>query len=421
MLLRTIAILVILLVIDLYIFQGIRFLARNLNPLTSRAIFIAFWSVTAISFTIIATGIFIDWHDWPKAIRTYSFAFVFVTYFSKLFLVLFLIIDDVFRIFRWIASWFIAPDPNVITDGAKGNPHSISRSGFLVRMGVVVAAIPFAALIVGMIRGKYEYQVRKIRLNLANLPESFKGFRIIQISDIHTGSFMDKAPLEKAVAMINELEPDAIFFTGDLVNDLHHEVIPYLETLGSLKAKHGVYSILGNHDYGDYYQWKNRQDKINNLDKLINAHREMGWDILLDEHRHIEKNGERISVIGVQNWSARMNFARYGNLEKALQNINYSPVNILLSHDPSHWKAEVMGKVKEIDLTLSGHTHGFQFGVEIPGFKWSPVQYVYKEWSDLYTENNQHLYVNRGLGFLGYPGRVGILPEITVIELHNEG
>ncbi|MDQ3050920.1 MAG: metallophosphoesterase [Bacteroidota bacterium] len=419
MLVRTIFILIVLFVIDLYIFQGIRFLVRNLNPAASRVIYILFWSVTGVSFIIIATGIFIDWHDWPKAIRTYSFAFVFVTYFSKLFLVLFLIIDDAFRFIRWIASWFTTPGTNVQPDDTTGSHHAISRSGFLVRMGVVVAAIPFAALIFGMIRGKYEYQVRKIKLNLARLPESFRGFRIVQISDIHTGSFMDKGPLEKAVAMINDLQPDAIFFTGDLVNDLHHEVVPYMKILGSLKATHGVFSILGNHDYGDYYQWKNKQDKINNLEKLINAHREMGWDILLDEHRHIEKNGERISVIGVQNWSARMNFTRYGNLDKALKDITYSPVNILLSHDPSHWKAEVMGKVKEIDLTLSGHTHGFQFGIDIPGFKWSPVQYVYKEWSDLYTENNQHLYVNRGLGFLGYPGRVGILPEITVFELHN--
>ena len=282
-----------------------------------------------------------------------------------------------------------------------------------------IAALPFFALILGMIRGKYEYQVRKVKLSFANLPESFKGFRILQISDIHTGSFMDKAPLEKAVRMINELQPDVIFFTGDLVNDLHREVLPYMDTLSGMKSKHGIFSILGNHDYGDYYQWKSQEEKRVNLENLISAHHDLGWNLLLDEHRHITINGERISVIGVQNWSARMNFARYGNLQKAIDGIEFSPVNILLSHDPSHWRAEVMGKIKEIDLTLSGHTHGFQFGVDIPGFKWSPVQYIYKEWSDLYSQDKQYLYVNRGLGFLGYPGRVGILPEITVFELNK--
>ncbi len=419
MIIRTLSILIVLFIIDLYVFQGIRFLVRNYSPIHSRIVYISFWAITAICFTILIAGMIVDWHDWPKALRTYSFAFIFVTYFSKLFLVLFLVIDDVFRFFRWIAGMITSPGENITGDAADGNRNSISRSGFIVRLGVVIAAIPFTALILGMIKGKYAYQVRKVALNLAKLPESFKGFKIIQISDIHTGSFMDKAPLERVVKIINDLKPDVVFFTGDLVNDLHREVIPFMDVLSQIKAPHGVFSILGNHDYGDYYQWKSGTEKSENLRKLVNAHREMGWDILLDEHRHIERNGERISVIGVQNWSARMNFARYGNLNKALQDINFSPVNILLSHDPSHWKAEVLGKIKQIDLTLSGHTHGFQFGIEIPGFKWSPVQYIYKEWSDLYSENNQHLYVNRGLGFLGYPGRVGILPEITLFELQK--
>jgi uncharacterized protein len=219
--------------------------------------------------------------------------------------------------------------------------------------------------------------------------------------------------------MVNDLKPDLIFFTGDLVNDLHHEVLPFKDILGGLKAKHGVISVLGNHDYGDYYRWPDKKSKENNLASLINIHKEMGWDILMDEHRYIERDGKRITVIGVQNWSARMNFARYGDLGKALDKIEFSSLNILLSHDPSHWRAEVLGHVKDIHLTLAGHTHGFQFGVDLPGFKWSPVQYMYKEWADLYSENGQHLYVNRGLGFIGYPGRVGILPEISLFELER--
>ncbi len=416
---RTLLLLAFLFAIDIYVFYGIKFLVRNFNPSTIKLIFVSYWLVTAVCFALLVSGQIYDWHQWPKAIRTYSFAFIFVTYFSKIFFVFFLLIDDVFRIFRSIVAYFSpvtipteAEIPSAISNG-------ITRTDFLVRMGAIVAAIPFFALIMGMIRGKYEYQVRKVKLNFASLPDAFKGFRIVQISDMHTGSFMDKTPLEKAVRMINEVKPDVIFFTGDLVNDQHEEVLPYTQILSQLKAEHGVFSILGNHDYGDYYQWKSKEAKTENLQKLIQTHRNMGWDILLDEHRHIEKNGERISVIGVQNWGARMSFARYGDLQKALKDIKFSPVNILLSHDPSHWDAEVVGKVNEIDLTLSGHTHGFQFGIEIPGFKWSPVQYIYKEWADLYTSGKQYLYVNRGLGFLGYPGRVGILPEITVFELQQ--
>src|SRR5688572_20898619 len=331
MIIRTLVILTILFVIDLYVFQGIKHLVRNLQPTTIRLVYFLFWGITAACFSILVAGLFVDWHDWPRAIRTYSFAFIFVTYFSKIFLVFFLLVDDVFRLFQWIyksLSEWLSSGSEVST---RGNQNGISRSDFIIRLGMFIAAIPFFALILGMIRGKYEYQVRKVKLNFANLPESFKGFRILQISDIHTGSFMDKAPLEKAVRMINELKPDVIFFTGDLVNDLHREVVPYMDVLSGMKSKHGVFSILGNHDYGDYYQWKSREEKKENLDNLIEAHRALGWNLLLDEHRHITVNDERISVIGVQNWSARMSFTRYGNLQKALDGIEFSPVNILLS------------------------------------------------------------------------------------------
>ncbi|MBL0342059.1 MAG: metallophosphoesterase [Bacteroidetes bacterium] len=419
MILRSVILLLLLLVIDLYVFSGVKFLTRNLQPVGIKLVWLGYWSVTAICFTIIIWGLFVDWNYWPKAIRTYSFAFIFVTYFSKLFFIFFLFLDDIFRVLRWFSEFIFPTKENIETASEAPSKTSFTRTDFLVRLGALIAAIPFSALIFGMIKGKYEYQVRKVKLHFTALPDAFKGFKIVQISDIHSGSFMDANPLTKAVEMILEVKPDIIFFTGDLVNDKYEELLPYKEILATLSAPHGVYSILGNHDYGDYYQWSSKADKENNLSKLIAAHREMGWELLLDEHRRIEKNGAHISVIGVQNWSARMNFARYGNLNKSLEGINFSPFNILLSHDPSHWQAEVAGKIKEIDLTLSGHTHGFQFGVEIPGFKWSPVQYIYKEWADLYTSGKQHLYVNRGLGFLGYPGRVGILPEITVFELNK--
>jgi hypothetical protein len=270
-----------------------------------------------------------------------------------------------------------------------------------------------------MIFNAYNYKIRRVRLNLSDLPASFDGFKIIQVSDIHTGSFLSTDPLEHAVKLINEQKPDVVFFTGDLVNYFHTEALDYVDILKKIEAKHGVLSIFGNHDYGDYFKWKNQEEKEKNIQELKNIHSQAGWKLLWDEHHDIEQSGEKITVIGVQNISAH-GFSSYGSLEKATKDISYSPVNILLSHDPSHWRKEVLGNYPNINLTLSGHTHGMQFGVEVPGFRWSPVQYVYKEWADMYQEKNQYLYVNRGLGFIGYPGRVGILPEIALIELKKK-
>jgi predicted MPP superfamily phosphohydrolase len=336
--------------------------------------------------------------------------------FSKIVLDIFILIDDVVRFFRWlfikIYAWFQTPG----TEKRVHQTRSISRADFIIKTGLLVGSIPFFGLIYGMLGNAYRYQVRKLTLSFPDLPDSFDGFRIVQVSDIHTGSFLSSEPLTRAVKMINDQKPDIVFFTGDLVNDRHDEALPYIDILKKIEAEHGVISIFGNHDYGDYYHWENLAAKENNIQELKNIHRRLGWNLLWDENLNIEKDGEHITVIGVQNCSSH-GFANYGSLGKATTNIKYSPVNILLSHDPSHWDKEVNKKYQWIDLTLSGHTHGMQFGVEIPGFRWSPVQYVYKEWADLYREKDQYLYVNRGLGFIGYPGRVGILPEIAVIEL----
>ncbi|HKR06893.1 MAG TPA: metallophosphoesterase [Bacteroidia bacterium] len=416
---RLLIILAILFIIDLYAFQSVKFLCKGLPASQIRNTYFIYWSVSVFCFGLIIIGNIFDWHQWNKAFRTYSFAFVFILFFSKLFVDIFLLMDDLIRIFRWsgtkIISAFGTPDSTKAEVVTKG----ISRSDFLVKLAVIIGAIPFFSMIYGMLNGAYNYRKRKVILTLNNLPKSFDGFKIVQISDIHTGSFTRMEPVKDAIKIINDQQPDLVFFTGDLVNDRHEEALPFLDILKAIKAKHGVYSIFGNHDYGDYMKWDNDEAKKDNLRKLADVHRQLGWNLLLDEHRHIEKNGERITVIGVQNWSARMGFQKYGSIEKATENINYSPVNILLSHDPSHWKAQITDKYDKIDLTLSGHTHGMQFGVEIPGFKWSPVQYFYKEWADLYKHKNQFLYVNRGLGFLAYPGRVGILPEITVFELRR--
>ncbi len=420
MLRRVLIFLLIVFLIDLYVFQGIKLLIKDLTPSMSRLISGIYWFFTVFTFSVFIAGLITDWHTWPKAVRVYLFAAVMIILITKLFVVLFLLIDDLTRLVRWGFSGLYQrfyDSPQIVNPEEK---IVVSRSQFLVRMAFVISSIPFISLLYGMGDGKYNYQVKRRKIKFPKLPSTFEGIRIVQISDIHTGSFFDTKHIEKAVSMINTLKGDVIFFTGDLVNDRSDEAVPFIDTLSKLNAKHGVFSILGNHDYGDYVQWPSREAKVKNLEQLKNIHKEMGWKLMLDEHAFISEGNDKLGLIGVQNWSTHMRFPKYGSLPKAVQGMEFAPVNILLTHDPSHWHGEVTENYPQIDLTLAGHTHGFQFGVEIPALKikWSPVQYVYKEWADLYDDvNGQHLYVNRGLGFLGYPGRVGILPEITVIEL----
>jgi predicted MPP superfamily phosphohydrolase len=302
-------------------------------------------------------------------------------------------------------------------DTAEGGTP-ITRSQFLSGLALVVAGIPFVAFIWGMLRGATAYQVKRVTLRFPNLPASFDGFKVLQISDLHTGSFSSSEPLERAVRMINKQGADLIFMTGDLVNNVATEVETHIDTLAKIQSKLPKLSILGNHDYGDYVQWPSPEAKRANLARLAQNHAKIGWRLLLDESHTIERDGEKIAVLGVQNWGAQMRFPKYGNLPKAHAASGDAPFKILLSHDPSHWEGEVLN-YPDIDLTLSGHTHGMQFGVNLPFFKWSPVQYVYKQWAGLYNRGQQYLYVNTGLGYLGYPGRVGFLPEITVFELRR--
>ena len=415
---RIILLAVVLFLIDLYVFQGVKVLIAHRTPNLQRIVFWSYWALTTLALGIIFTGQWIDWHTWPKAIRTYSFAMIFVLYFTKIIVAAFLLLDDLIRLLRLIIAFFAT---KVFASSATPATEAfrISRLNFLVKAGFGIAAIPFVALIKGMITGKYNYKIHRIPIAFKNLPQSFDNLKVVQISDLHTGSFMGPEHLAHAMQMIMDEKPDLIFFTGDLVNDMHTEALPYKEILASLKAPLGVFSILGNHDYGDYYNWPDEHSKHDNLQKLKAFHGEVGWRLLLNEHVYLEKNGEKIGLIGVENFSGKRNFSRYGSMEAATKNYEVQPVNILLSHDPSHWDYEITEKYKYVDLTLSGHTHGFQFGVEIPGLKWSPVRYVYKQWADLYSNEKQYLYVNRGLGFIGYPGRVGILPEISVFTLNR--
>lgn len=329
----------------------------------------------------------------------------------KLVFIFFLLIDDGLRLVRYIThKTFYLPQ-------AAANGLTMSRSDFIVKAGLAASSLPLAGFTWGIVRGAHDYRIHTENIVLKNLPSVFDGLRIVQISDIHCGSFFDKNAVKKGIDMILEQKADLIFFTGDLVNNITDEAYEYAEMFSMLKAPLGVYSVLGNHDYGDYHQWSSQQEKRRNFENMINLHKAMGWHLLMNECVIIERQGSRLAIIGVENWSARGNFPKYGKIELAVKGTEGIPVKLLLSHDPSHWDAQVRQEYPDIDVMFSGHTHGMQFGLEIGNIRWSPAQYFYKQWAGLYKEANQYLYVNRGFGFIGFPGRLGILPEITVVRL----
>ncbi|TVQ46985.1 MAG: metallophosphoesterase [Saprospirales bacterium] len=310
---------------------------------------------------------------------------------------------------------------NKITKSSDLGDYDPGRKSFIQKMALLVGILPFPTLTYGMIRNPYRYRVRENIIGLKDLDERLEGLRIVQISDIHSGSWVFKSPVETAIKKINELKPDLVFFTGDLVNYKASEMEPFVEFFSQIESTYGVYSVLGNHDYGEYYRWDSKQDQKGNFQEMLNVHKRMGWKLLRNENEIININGAELAVIGVENYSALPQFPNYGDLSLAYEGTKNAEVRILLSHDPTHWDAEVRKYFEDIHITLSGHTHGFQFGFEIPGFvRWSPSSLVYNQWAGLYQSGSQYLYVNRGLGFLGYPGRVGILPEITFIELRDK-
>jgi predicted MPP superfamily phosphohydrolase len=405
-------ILVFLLILDLYVFQALRHVTQAWSVRSRQTMLIGFW---VISIGVAVVFVFMPQlgaNNWPKTVRSYVFATIVGLFFSKLIASVFFLVDDVRRGVQFTAGKVI-PKAKA---ASEENDQGISRSAFLSWLGLAAGSALFGTFMYGF-TNKYNYSVKRHRLSYGNLPAAFKGLRILQISDIHSGSFTDPIAVQKGVDRIQQLNPDIILFTGDLVNDRAVEMEPYKEIFSQLKAPLGVYSVLGNHDYGDYFQWESRAAKEKNLADLIQLHADMGWRLLMNEHVVLEREGEKIALIGIENWGAKANFPKYGNLSNAYKGAAEYPFKILMSHDPSHWDAEVRQTYPDIDLTLSGHTHGMQFGVELPGFKWSPVQYIYKQWAGLYETERQKLYVNRGFGFIGYPGRVGILPEITILEL----
>ena len=371
------------------------------------------------SLLLFLTPVIFTFSDFPKFVKVYVFAFVVMVVVSKLIGSVFIAFDDIIRFFRWGASYF-PKTPVLVSNVVPIDPHAISRLRFLNIVAVTMSVLPFTSFIYGMVKGAFDYKVHRIKVVLPNLPSDFNGIKIVQISDIHLGSFVSTKPLEEAVNIILQQNADVIFFTGDLVNNESTETLQFIDVLSKIKAPMGVYSTLGNHDYGDYVTWETTAAKEKNLQDLKDVHAQLGWKLLMNEHIALKKGGSEIALLGIENWGGNLNFPKYGDMKKAHSETEKYPVKLLLSHDPSHWNMQVTKEYKDIDITFSGHTHGFQFGIEIPGLiKWSPSQFVYKQWAGLYSRDNQYLYVNRGLGFLGYPGRVGIMPEITVMELVN--
>ncbi|MGB2171482.1 MAG: metallophosphoesterase, partial [Flavobacteriaceae bacterium] len=401
--LRWLLFIVFLVLVQWYSFQAIKTVGLNRWLVTIYTLMVVF----IISYFIYNSIGYSRAKGYTPAMSIAAGMFMALSIFQVI-IILFLAFEDLIRLPQGLYHYFVE----------KGESNYLpSRRKFISQIALGLAAIPFASLLIGMVRGKYNYKVLHYELEFDDLPKAFDGLKMVQISDIHSGSFDNRDKVAYGIDLINQQHPDLIVFTGDFVNNKAEELLPWKEAFSQLKAPMGKYSVLGNHDYGDYVAWPSKEAKQKNLKQLLDYQKQMGFRVLLNETAFLDKAGERIALIGVENWG-KGGFKKAGNLETSVQKVNKEDFKILLSHDPSHWEAKVLPHPFHFQITLSGHTHGMQFGIEIPGwFKWSPVKWRYKQWAGLYQEKQQWLNVNRGFGFLGYPGRVGIWPEITVITL----
>ena len=403
------------LLLDWYVFAGLKTFTKDWKSLRWRKLIpFGYLAVTIGVLVLLLAGMssfrtpkgMTPYHEWVLSI---FIAFLI----SKIFFVLVLFIGDLTRFLYGIIRYFVKPKSKT------KEPFFPARRRFVSEIAILVAAVPLSSLFYGMLKGKYDFKLHKQTLFFDDLPEAFDGFTITQISDIHSGSFDNTEAVQRGVEMAKAQKSDLFVFTGDLVNNAAWEIEPYLSHFSQLKAPYGQFSILGNHDYGDYIQWNSEAEKAANLERLKQHHKTLGYRLMLDENVVLEKDGQKISLIGVQNWGR--GFIQIGNLDKALVGVPEDAFKILLSHDPTHWEEKVRFNPTTIQLTLAGHTHGAQFGVETAGFRWSPVQYRYLDWAGLINEKNRYLYVNRGFGFLAFSGRLGIWPEVTVITLKKSG
>jgi predicted MPP superfamily phosphohydrolase len=407
--------LIISLLLDYYTFQGVKAITGDHQTrgrgIRNRTIHLIYWLIFAgTSVALIISILLPDIASGGIPSFTQWMINIFITLLvTKLAFALVLLIEDIYRI---LATAF-----NAFRRKNKEGPLMPGRRKFISQLGVVIAGIPFLSFIYGIAKGKYDYTVHRHTIYFEDLPKAFDGFTITQLSDIHSGSFDNADAVQKGIDLVKSQQTDLVVFTGDLVNNFAGEITPWISHFNQIKSSFGQFSILGNHDYGEYVDWKNSEEKVANFEKVKQQHKMLDYRLLLNENISIEKEGQKIDLIGVENWG--IGFIKRGDLDKALQGTDENSFKILLSHDPSHWEEIVKNHPKKIQLTLSGHTHGMQCGIETPTVKWSPVQLRYPHWAGLKTENNRSLYINRGFGFIGFSGRVGIWPEITVIELRK--
>lgn len=404
MMIRWIVFVAFILFLDFYAYQSIKTLTKN------KMVKMLYWLVSAgiLANLIYKLWVFNDSKGLTQPMML-AFGLLILSMAPKFIAITVMFGEDVFRIFKCILNYFSKSAPKTFMT---------ERREFVSKVALALAAVPFSSVLYGMARGKYNYQVINHSLYFEDLPEAFHGFKLTHISDIHSGSFDDETKIVAGIDLINEQESDLILFTGDLVNNTADEMIPWISHFSKLKAKYGKYSVLGNHDYGEYVRFNSEKEKAQNFKAIKDLHPQMGFNLLLNDSVYVEKGTDKIAIVGVENWGTR--FKKEGDLNLASSKIHKEDFKILMSHDPSHWDAEIKNHQNNFHLTLSGHTHGMQFGIEIPGIKWSPVQYIYEQWAGIYGALGKYINVNRGFGFLAFPGRVGIWPEITVITLKKK-
>lgn len=400
------------LLVDYYLFQAVLTVSKDWTPVWKNSIRYGFWVPTGLAILALVWWFFADPYQYRSEIRSWVVTALVATYLSKFFGIVVVFIDDITRGVKWIVNYFYTPE----NEKLPGN--AIPRSEFLAKTALIAATVPFGTMAYGILSGAHDYRVKRVTVKLPNLPKSFDGITIGHVSDIHSGSFFNKTAVKGGVEMMMKEKPDLIFFTGDLVNNESSEVKDYINIFDKLKAPLGVFSVTGNHDYGDYRQWNSRKEYEDNFKDLKEAHRLMNFRLLMNENHIFSQGGDKLAILGNENYGGRR-FKKYGKLNLAHAGTDEAAVKLLLSHDPSHWDEQVRKEFPDIDVMFAGHTHGFQFGVEIGNFKWSPSQYAYKQWAGLYQEGSQYLYVNRGFGYLGYPGRIGMPPELTIMELKS--
>jgi predicted MPP superfamily phosphohydrolase len=411
-------ILALLVLLDIYLWNSFRWIRKRVHHFPNTLFWILYWSpFLIICITVLLSGL-IGFSTSNNPFLIYLMGFVFVMYVAKILPAFLLLADDIVRGIRLL----VIRIRNARVKNQEAGSNTISRNKFIQYAGLLTGGLVSSGFIAGMIKWVNDFRIHQHQISLPQLPEVFRGLRIVQISDIHLGSWPSESSLDEIAGLIEDQDPDIVFFTGDLVNLYTSEAFPFEQTLQRIKARLGVFAVLGNHDYGDYATWDSQEAKDRNMAEMEDFIKRIGWNLLRNRHELIEIQGEKLAIIGVDNWSVYTRFKKLGDMQSAVSEMENTPVKLLLSHDPSHWDEEIIKSYPDIDITFSGHTHGFQFGIESGDFQWSPVQYLYKHWAGMYEHiqpdgNIQYLYVNRGLGTIGYPGRIGISPEITLFVL----